>query len=123
MGRSPDLRCTAISAFTRVVDALQLRSRDAFHLSRPACGEGGPHEVRWEGRRDQRSFYETNETLTPTPLPPRGACHRAGHFGPDPLAWSPSPVSRGRMSRILLAARLRTLVIARSVSDEAIQGG
>src|SRR5439155_1911989 len=28
---------------------------------------------------------------------PCGACHRAGHFGPDPLAWSPSPAARGRM--------------------------
>jgi len=27
----------------------------------------------------------------------RGACHRAGHFGPDPLAHSTSPRARGEV--------------------------
>jgi hypothetical protein len=27
--------------------------------------------------------------------PPCGACHRAGHFGPDPLAIRPLPAQRG----------------------------
>ena len=46
----------------------------------------------------------------------RRVCHRAGHFGPDPLA-------RNDASDLVLAARLSALVIGRSVSDEAIQSG
>jgi len=52
MNRHPEVR--AISAFTRVFDALWRASKDA----RPG----------------------------PSPFEGRGACHRAGHFGPDPLA-------------------------------------
>src|SRR5579872_2878713 len=33
------------------------------------------------------------------PHPPRGACHRAGHFGPDPLARSTSPRTRGEVDK------------------------
>src|SRR5580704_5616034 len=29
------------------------------------------------------------------PTPPAGACHRAGHFGPDPLGGRPSPCRAG----------------------------
>jgi hypothetical protein len=29
------------------------------------------------------------------PTPPAGACHRAGHFGPDPLGGRPSPCREG----------------------------
>ena len=56
----------------------------------------------------------------PAPPPPRGACHRAGHFGPDPLAWSPSPTSWGRTSKRILATRLRPsyAVIARGLATK-----
>ena len=33
------------------------------------------------------------------PHPPRGACHRAGHFGPDPLARTTSPRARGEVNK------------------------
>src|SRR5580700_2052212 len=56
-------------------------------------GEGGPHEVRWAGRRTRRLFCKDNEALSQTPPPP-------------PFGWSPSPASRGRMHAIVLAMRL-----------------
>src|ERR1700730_8487999 len=31
----------------------------------------------------------------------RGACHRAGHFGPDPLAHSTSPRTRGEVKPLI----------------------
>jgi hypothetical protein len=31
------------------------------------------------------------------PTPPAGACHRAGHFGPDPLGGRPSPSRAGQL--------------------------
>ena len=56
-------------------------------------GEGGLAVARWEGHVPQRRSSCDDDSHAPPP--PRGACHRAGHFGPDPLAWSPSPVFTG----------------------------
>jgi hypothetical protein len=58
------------------------------------------------------------------PLPPSRSALRRTHtrrsspserrrVGPDPLAWSPSPAARGRMSVIVLAARLSARAMAR----------
>src|SRR5271170_5749761 len=41
----------------------------------------GPHEVRWRGTLHRGM----------APPPPCGACHRAGHFGPDPVGMVPLP--------------------------------
>ena len=50
------------------------------------------------------SAYTEMIASRPAPLPPRGACHRAGHFGPDPLARSPSPTFVGEDKHYLFAA-------------------
>ena len=42
----------------------------------------------------QRSRKPKITSAVSSPPPLCGACHRAGHFGPGPLAWSPSPASR-----------------------------
>src|ERR1700733_5030025 len=54
------------------------------------------------------------------PLPPCGACHRAGHFGPDPLAWFPSPALRGGKKVRSRGAffRVRALADDKLPSDE-----
>src|ERR1700733_5843956 len=39
------------------------------------------------------------------PLPPCGACHRAGHFGPDPVGMVPLPRVAGEERKFVLAAR------------------
>ncbi len=39
-----------------------------------------------DGRLRWRFVVVAERSLSPTLLPPPGACHRAGHFGPDPLA-------------------------------------
>src|SRR5208282_3297365 len=64
-------------------------------------GEGGPSCAagRWKGRRTQRPSCNENEATIQTLPPPRGACHRAGHFGPDSLAWSASPAFAGEDKR------------------------
>jgi len=36
--------------------------------------------------RGARASKDTAEVPGPSPFEARGACHRAGHFGPDPLA-------------------------------------
>jgi protein ImuB len=51
---------------------------------------------------DAISLGETEEDRRSPP--PCGAYHRAGHFGPDPLASSPSPATRGRMEETGAAA-------------------
>src|ERR1700733_11431035 len=70
----------------------------------PRGGEGGPRVSAVGG----------------APLPPCGACHRAGHFGPDPLAWFPSPALRGGKKVRSRGAffRVRALADDKLPSDE-----
>jgi hypothetical protein len=51
--------------------------------------------VRGEGW-DEVAFSSWLGLAVTPPHPYCGACHRAGHFGPDPLAIRPLPAQRGR---------------------------
>jgi len=66
-----------------------------------------------EGRRPQR--------LGRILRGPRGACHRAGHFGPDPLARAPQDDGK-QASILVLAARLGARVMSKR-SREARRRG
>ena len=90
------------------------RGRERVISSCPAqAGKGDRALARWKGRGSQRTFCADNEASSQRPPPPRGACHRAGHFGPGPLAWSPSPASRGRIRQ----SRSRGAICARVLSN------
>jgi hypothetical protein len=45
-----------------------------------------------EGASDSTHHFRRRRLAEARAPPPLGACHRAGHFGPDPLGRSPSPV-------------------------------
>ena len=76
--------------------------------SRPAkAGRGDRAQRGGRGAGLDDDSVDADQAQSPTPPPPYGACHRAGHFGPDPLAWSPSPAIAGAENKFVLAARLR----------------
>src|SRR5205814_890392 len=60
-----------------------------------------------EGARVTQSFSHALVLSNNMPPPPCGACHRAGHFRPDPLAWSPSPASGGGRGAFLYRSTQR----------------
>ncbi len=102
-------------------------SRPAALIRPHVSGGGGPPCAArwWRGRGPRRISFDESETSSQRPPPPRGACHRAGHYGSDPLAWSPSPLSRGRKAHApVLAARLcaRALLHAKKRASQANKG-
>ena len=63
-------------------------------LPSPRWGEGAEHQ-----RCEAGEGESTSQTCTVgTPSPARGACHRAGHFEPDPLARDLSPHPKSDVS-------------------------
>ncbi len=83
------------------------RRRMALFIPPRESGEGGSRIARWDGRGLDDDSVDADQAQSPTPPPPHGACHRAGHFGPDPLVWSSSPAIAGAENKFVLAARLR----------------
>ncbi len=74
-------------------------------------GEGGPHEVRWEGRLTRRFAFVASDSSRPAPLPP-----------PCSAGWSPFPAIAGQDASVHRPrARLR-LRATRSQSREARNG-
>ena len=94
----------------------------AFFLPRES-GEGGPAEASetsggwWKGRRTRRCSCDESEAPSQTPLPPCFATADASRRRTlrkerrPRAAYAPSPLSRGRISAIVLA----TLLCARAL--------
>jgi hypothetical protein len=63
-------------------------------ISPPSPGGGrSTREARRDGVTASKGSRAGGSAAHPTP--PAGACHRAGHFGPDPLGGRPSPCRGG----------------------------
>jgi hypothetical protein len=77
----------ASTAFSQNSGADRTRKRWRSSAPTRSAGARDRAQARWRGHAESRIFLRRrSKRHRRAPLPARGACHRAGHFGPDPLA-------------------------------------